>query len=113
MEEAESNSISIDDTNNDNSNIISTPTDSGKRIRLQNCTWEDSVEMVRLVEKHGKNWDKILTILHQEHHATYIQDKEQVSRCFSTITDPSSMIWKEYKAPKFTKKKAWTKEETI
>lgn len=73
-------------------------------VRMKNWDFDDSLSLIRLVDKHGKNWDKILNIMHSEQHRiTHITDHNKVRVHFNGLNDKKKhAMWKEFKPKPFT-----------
>jgi hypothetical protein len=70
-------------------------------------------ELIEIVAKEGKNWDKVLNILHQRHLAQEIKSKEKLRRKWNNLLDERSAIWNPYETPqlKIAGRKGLSKEE--
>ena len=72
--------------------------------RSKNMQWTDSYEMIKIVKKEGKNWEKVLQELHKKHRCTHIklsQAKEKLCPHYNNFTASKSPLGKPYHAPKF------------
>jgi len=90
-------------------------TDNGerKRKRGKNWEWDDSYQLLLLARQHGKNWDKILLIMHNEQHRIpQISDPDKLRSHFNTLNGKDG-VRKPYTAPKLriVGKKQMTPEE--
>lgn len=72
-----------------------------KEPRSKNWSWEDSYELLRIAAKEGKNWAKILQILHSRHICTDITDHAKLRARYHTLNGKASFLRKPYTAPKF------------
>ena len=79
--------------------------------RAKNWEWDDTYAFVVLVHKHGKNWDKILTILHKEQHrCSHIEEPDKLRNKWNSLASSQSTLKKQYKRPKFQKPKGSAEE---
>lgn len=50
-----------------------------KRTRNQNWEWDDIFTFISIVNKEGKNWLKVLNIMHSQHQITHITDHTKLA----------------------------------
>jgi hypothetical protein len=74
--------------------------ETGKRSA--NWRWGDSFEMVKLVDRHGKNWGKILQCMHDMHRITEISDCQKIRKHYDGFR--KKVIKNVFKHTKFTLK---------
>lgn len=67
------------------------------RTRGKNWEWSDSFELIHLVHKEGKNWEKVLIIMHDEHRLTSTNDSQKLRTHFNTLNGKNSHLFKDYK----------------
>lgn len=87
------------------------PVSQEKESRSKNWSWEDSYELLRIAAKEGKNWAKVLTILHSRHICTDITDHAKLRSRYHTLNGKTSFLRKPYTAPKFVAPKNCSPEE--
>lgn len=73
-----------------------------EKERARNWSWDDSYEMLRIAAKEGKNWAKVLEILHSRHCCTDITDHSKLRVRYNTLNGKQSTLRKPWAPPKFT-----------
>ena len=74
-----------------------------KKPRSKNWTWGDSYRMLQIMKKEGKNWEKVLQLLHNEHRATHIRISDATEKLrahYNNYNSVKSPFRKPYQAPK-------------
>lgn len=85
---------------------------TNKNSRGRNWDWESSYEMLRVLHKEGKNWSKVLNILHSRHLVTDISDPSKLRTRYNTLNGKTSPLKKDFSASKFSpSRKNLPKEE--
>lgn len=73
-------------------------------LRGKNITWPESFALLQLMTKEGKNWGKLLELLHGQHLFTHIpkEEKDKLRIHYNSLKGKKSTLWKAYTTPKFT-----------
>lgn len=70
--------------------------------RAKNWTWAESFELLRLMETHGRNWEKLLDVLHAQHLCTGIMKPEKIRQRYNTLSNKkTSPVFKNLDQKKF------------
>jgi len=83
-----------------------------KRKRGRNWTWQENYAFLKTVHKEGKNWGKILSLLHDLNLCTDIKNHNKLREHYNTLHDGKSLLNKPYLTPKFSPKKGDSPETT-
>jgi len=83
----------------DQSNKVSSTVENTSRL---SWNMDDTVSMLRLIQKHGKNWEYILLILQtQQHRLTEIKDPVKLKNHYASLTSKKTKIREPYIIPQF------------
>lgn len=64
-----------------------------KLQRVREFSWSDTYLLIELLEKHGKNWGKVLEVLHKcSHRYTDLKDKNQLRDYYTSLLGARSII---------------------
>ncbi len=76
---------------------------SNEKKRRSAWEWEDSYQLLQLLDKHGKNWEKILEIFQNEQHRLTDIAKEDAAKKlrkhYYTLSGKNSTVFRPYVAP--------------